>query len=130
MAQLAEHAVAIGDHVVLVDRLQVLLAGGDEDVIAELGQIVDDAADHLAHAVLDEARAAAFGADALVVPLGVDTYDGDPISHFRLGPDDFPRIGTRLAALGLPTAVVMEGGYAVAAIGENVAAVLGGLSSG
>ena len=58
MAQLAEQAVAVGDDVVLVDRLEVLLARGDERVVAQLGQPVDDAADHLPHAVLDESRAA------------------------------------------------------------------------
>ena len=58
MAQLAEQPEAVGDDVVLVDRLEVLLAGGDERVVAELGQPLDDAADHLAHAVLDEARPA------------------------------------------------------------------------
>jgi acetoin utilization deacetylase AcuC-like enzyme len=38
--------------------------------------------------------------------------------------DDFPRLGARIAALGLPTVLVQEGGYAVAEIGDNVAAVL------
>jgi len=66
------------------------------------------------------------GAEALVVSLGVDTYEGDPISHFRLKTGDYPAIGARIAALGLPTVFVLEGGYAVAAIGDNVAGVLTG----
>lgn len=66
-----------------------------------------------------------FGADALVVSLGVDTYEGDPISAFRLATAHFPMIGTRLAALGLSTVLVQEGGYAVQEIGTNVAGVLG-----
>ena len=32
----------------------------------------------------------------------------------------------RIAALGLPTVVVMEGGYAVEALGANVAGFLSG----
>jgi len=32
----------------------------------------------------------------------------------------------RIASLGLPTIVVMEGGYAVDALGQNVAEFLGG----
>ena len=36
-------------------------------------------------------------------------------------------LGARLADLGLPTLVVLEGGYAVDAIGTNVAGVLRGL---
>ena len=34
------------------------------------------------------------------------------------------RAGTRIAALGLPTVIVMEGGYAVGALGQNVAALI------
>jgi len=71
-------------------------------------------------------RVAEAGAEALVVSLGVDTYEGDPISHFRLKTSDYPVIGRRIAALGLPTVFVLEGGYAVAAIGDNVAGVLTG----
>src|SRR5690606_8682378 len=66
-----------------------------------------------------------FGADALVVSLGVDTYAGDPISAFRLGAEHFPQMGARIAGLGLPTVLVQEGGYAVQEIGTNVAGVLG-----
>jgi acetoin utilization deacetylase AcuC-like enzyme len=77
-------------------------------------------------ATLDEAlrRIDAHAPQALVVSLGVDIFEGDPISSFRLGAGDFPKLGTRIAALGLPTVLVQEGGYAVAEIGDNVAAVL------
>lgn len=64
--------------------------------------------------------------DALVVSLGVDTFEDDPISSFRLQSSDFPRIGTRLARLGLPTLFVMEGGYAVEQLGTNAVGVLTG----
>ncbi|MFT3974790.1 MAG: histone deacetylase family protein [Amaricoccus sp.] len=67
-----------------------------------------------------------FAPDVLVVSVGVDTYHGDPISQFRLDTPDYPVIGARLAALGLPTLFVMEGGYAVEAIGENAVGVLTG----
>lgn len=61
----------------------------------------------------------------LVVSLGVDTYVGDPISTFRLDLPDYQVLGRRLAAAGLPTVFLMEGGYATDAIGRNVVAVLG-----
>ena len=64
--------------------------------------------------------------DALVVSLGVDTFEGDPISRFRLQHDDFLRMGEHIAALGLPTLFVFEGGYAVDAIGVNAVNVLTG----
>ena len=62
----------------------------------------------------------------LVVSYGADTYAGDPISHFRLQTNDYTGMAGCIAALGLPTLVVMEGGYAVDALGANVAAFLGG----
>ena len=81
-------------------------------------------------AALDDAlsRIAAFRADALVVSLGVDTYEGDPISRFRLDTADYPVIGAALAGAGLPTLFVMEGGYAVEAIGVNAVGVLQGFA--
>lgn len=78
--------------------------------------------------VLDAALhdVATFGADVLVVPLGVDTYVGDPISGFTLTSDDFTRMGARLSSAKLPTVFVMEGGYAVEQVGVNVVNVLEG----
>ncbi|MCP4092862.1 MAG: histone deacetylase family protein [Planctomycetes bacterium] len=72
------------------------------------------------------ARIAAFAPDALVVPLGLDTFVGDPLSSFQLTGDDFLRLGARLQALNLPTVFVLEGGYAVTELGENAARVLDG----
>lgn len=66
----------------------------------------------------------AYGAQALVVSLGVDTFAGDPISGFALQSDDYLRMGERIAQIGLPTVLVFEGGYAVEAVGLNVANVL------
>lgn len=67
-----------------------------------------------------------YGADALIISLGVDTYEQDPISEFRLTTPDYRLIGEAIGALGLPTLFVMEGGYAVEAIGLNVSGVLEG----
>ncbi len=79
-------------------------------------------------AALDNAleRIGNFGPDALVVSLGVDTFEADPISSFKLTSADFATYGRRLGALGLPTVYVMEGGYAVEEIGTNTANVLTG----
>jgi acetoin utilization deacetylase AcuC-like enzyme len=64
--------------------------------------------------------------ELLVVSFGADTYVGDPISHFALDTPDYARLARRIAALGLPTLIVMEGGYAVEALGANVASFLTG----
>ena len=68
----------------------------------------------------------AYGPDSVVISLGVDTYENDPISAFKLGQQHYPLIGAKIASLGLPTVFVQEGGYAVADIGTNVANVLTG----
>ena len=67
--------------------------------------------------------------DALVVSLGLDTFAGDPISRFQLQPPDFERLGRRLQRLGLPTAFILEGGYAAAELGENAARVIDGFET-
>jgi acetoin utilization deacetylase AcuC-like enzyme len=68
-----------------------------------------------------------FAPDVLVVSLGVDTFEKDPIAHFKLKSDDYLELGTRIGRLFLPTLFVMEGGYAVDEIGINVVNVLTGL---
>lgn len=81
-------------------------------------------------AALQAALAAveSFGAQALVVALGVDTFEGDPISGFRLRSDDYFQVGEDIAAAGLPTVFVFEGGYAVAEVGTNTVNVLDGFN--
>jgi acetoin utilization deacetylase AcuC-like enzyme len=70
----------------------------------------------------------AFDADApLVVSLGFDTYHADPISNLALRTDDYARVGSAIAALGLPVVALQEGGYAVEALGANAVAFLGAL---
>lgn len=71
---------------------------------------------------------AATGAEALVLSLGVDTFEGDPIAGFRLRSEDYLRIGEDLARAGLPTVFVFEGGYAVAEVGVNAVNVLEGFA--
>ena len=77
-------------------------------------------------AALDHALKAiqTYGAQALVVSLGLDTFEGDPISGFTIKSDDYLRMGERLKAVGLPTVLVFEGGYAVDEVGVNAANVL------
>ena len=71
-------------------------------------------------------KSKAFAPDVLVVSLGVDTYEKDPISYFKLKSEDFRDYGRRIAKLKLPTLFVMEGGYAIEAIGVNTVNVLEG----
>jgi acetoin utilization deacetylase AcuC-like enzyme len=51
------------------------------------------------------------GAQALVVPLGVDAAASDPESQLRVRPAGFRHAGRILGGLRLPTVFVQEGGY-------------------
>jgi acetoin utilization deacetylase AcuC-like enzyme len=72
------------------------------------------------------AKLKAWGAEAVVVSLGVDAYKDDPISFFTLESDDFTDAGRRIGAMRLPTVFCMEGGYAIEAVGINTVNVLEG----
>lgn len=83
---------------------------------------------HEMNAAIDRAGRAIrdFGADVLIVALGYDAHKDDPIGVLKLETADFGAIGARVKALGLPTLVVQEGGYAIEAIGGCLDAFLGG----
>ena len=82
-------------------------------------------------AALDTALAEVdrYAPEAREVSLGVDTFEGDPISRFRLRSEDFLRIGERIGKLHIPTVFCLEGGYAVEPIGVNAVNVLQGFES-
>ena len=69
---------------------------------------------------------AADAPELLIVSFGADTFEGDPISRFAIRTTDYARLAARVAALGVPTLIILEGGYAVDALGANVAAFLSG----
>ncbi|WP_282611114.1 histone deacetylase family protein [Pelagibius sp. Alg239-R121] len=75
-------------------------------------------------------RILAYAPEVLVVSLGVDTFEGDPVGGFTLQTADYIDVGKRLAATGLPTHFVMEGGYAMESLGTNVANVITGYCEG
>lgn len=72
------------------------------------------------------AAIAAFGPDLLIVSFGADTWEDDPISHFKLTTADYAVLARDIAASGLPTVLLMEGGYAIPALGANLASFLSG----
>jgi acetoin utilization deacetylase AcuC-like enzyme len=65
----------------------------------------------------------------LVLSVGFDTFRDDPLGKFQLTTPVYHTIGRRISALKLPTLAVQEGGYAVAALGENAVSLLRGLSA-
>jgi acetoin utilization deacetylase AcuC-like enzyme len=74
---------------------------------------------------------AAFAPDApLVLSLGFDTFERDPIGDLALTTADYREIGSTVAGLGMPVVALQEGGYSVDAIGANAVAFLRGLRGG
>jgi acetoin utilization deacetylase AcuC-like enzyme len=71
-----------------------------------------------------------FGPDVLLVSLGLDTFEADPICQFKIRSDDYLRMGEVLARAGLPTLFVFEGGYNIEALGVNTVNVLEGFADG
>jgi acetoin utilization deacetylase AcuC-like enzyme len=67
-----------------------------------------------------------FAPDAVVVSLGVDAAGADPESPLDVSTDGFRGAGGRLAALGRPTVLVHEGGYALDRLGVDTVALLSG----
>lgn len=71
-------------------------------------------------------RVRAFGAEAVVIALGLDAYTGDPFKGFAVTTPGFARIGAAIANLNLPTVFVQEGGYLCDELGHNLTSVLNG----
>ena len=67
-----------------------------------------------------------FSPQHLVVSLGVDTFEHDPISFFKLTTPDYLTTGNLIGALAIPTLFVMEGGYDIGEVGINAVNVLKG----
>ena len=74
-------------------------------------------------------QVAAFSPDALVVALGLDAFEGDPFGGLSVSTAGFGEIGRRFARLGLPSAIVQEGGYLCDSLGDNLAAFLTGFEA-
>jgi acetoin utilization deacetylase AcuC-like enzyme len=68
----------------------------------------------------------AFAPGALVVALGLDASEHDPLAGLAVTTEGFRRIGGATARLGLPTVFVQEGGYLSEILGANLTAVLAG----
>ena len=64
---------------------------------------------------------------ALIVSLGFDAQLGDPAANLAVGAAGFEAVGRQVAALGLPTVLIQEGGYLVERLGVNLTAFLTGL---
>ena len=85
---------------------------GDDDYIKAIGEA--------------EKTIRAFAPGALVVALGLDASEHDPLAGLAVTTAGFRRVGAAIARLGLPTVFVQEGGYLSDILGANLTAALGG----
>jgi len=70
-----------------------------------------------------------FKAEALVVPLGFDTFHLDPQSLVAMSQAGLGRIAKQLSALRLPSVIVQEGGYHLPSLADNAQAFFSNWSS-
>jgi len=74
-------------------------------------------------------RIEVFEPDFLVVALGLDTAKSDPTGTWSLRARDYEQNGRMIGALGLPVAVIQEGGYRTRTLGVNARNFFSGLAS-
>ena len=93
-----------------------LLAGSDGAVVAQVFRRIIDP-------VLSE-----FDPDWVVISAGYDAHRSDPLAGLMLEASDYGWMAARLASLGVPVLVFLEGGYDLDALTDSVEATLLGLT--
>ncbi|APZ54067.1 histone deacetylase family protein [Salipiger abyssi] len=87
-------------------------------------------ADYLATLATALERCDSFGADVIVVALGLDASVDDPFQGLAVTQEGFARIGAAFAATGRKILFVQEGGYVSDTLGANLTRVLSGAQGG
>lgn len=95
--------------------------GANRNVPLPLGTGPDEYRPALARAIETVGR---FKPAFLVFAFGADAHEADPIGKFRLPTEFFREMGRAVRALDLPTVIVQEGGYNLAALGASAVEVL------
>ena len=109
-----EIGAGLGEH---ANRNEVLAPGsGDHEWLAALDRCLTDVK--------------TFGADAIVLALGVDAAAEDPNSSLVVTTSGYRDAGRRIGALGMPIVAVQEGGYELGTLGGFVTAAIMGLEEG
>jgi len=102
-------------------------AGSNLNVPLALGSL-DDVYLQALEAIIAATRK--HGAEALVVALGLDAFEGDPLAGLKVTTPGFREAGKLLGAVKLPTVLVQEGGYPAPELGVNLRALLDGFAAG
>jgi len=76
------------------------------------------------------ARIRDFTPTALVVALGLDASESDPLQGLKVTGAGFAAMAAKIAGLGLPAVLVQEGGYLSDDLGRNLVHFLAGFEKG
>lgn len=76
------------------------------------------------------ARVAAHDPGAMVLSLGLDAHENDPLAGMKITFDGFRRAGRLIARADLPTVIVQEGGYLSPDLSTSLEAFLSGFLEG
>ncbi|MCZ6604986.1 MAG: histone deacetylase family protein [Alphaproteobacteria bacterium] len=102
-------------------------AGAGEDANLNLPVALGAGNDAYIAAINDGcAKIRAFQPEAVLVSLGFDAYEGDPLSPLKVTSGGFEAAGKAIAALATPTVLIQEGGYDCQTLGRNLMAYLTG----
>ena len=102
-------------------------AGAGEDANLNLPVALGEGNDAYIAAINDGcAKIRAFQPEAVLVSLGFDAYEGDPLSPLKVTSGGFAAAGKVIAALATPTVLIQEGGYDCQTLGQNLTAFLDG----
>ncbi len=74
------------------------------------------------------ARLKDFRPHFLVVPVGFDTHESDPIADFKLTTKYYEKLARSIMGLGVRTVFVQEGGYNLDTIGANISSFIQGIN--
>ncbi|KIW19000.1 hypothetical protein PV08_03290 [Exophiala spinifera] len=102
--------------------------GTNVNLPLKVGSSIDEYLEKLDHAL---SRLVAYGPGFLVVSLGFDTYHADPLGSFQIHTEDYETIArkTRQSLKGVPALILLEGGYVIEELGNNVLSFLKGWKS-
>lgn len=70
-----------------------------------------------------------FAPDYLLVSLGLDAQENDPLGILSITTDGFARMGAAIRGLGMPSLIIQEGGYLCDEMADNLLAFLDGFEA-